>query len=122
MARRVLLATALLALAAPSGAAGRTVHLRGTAYEFNNVHVLLAGATIRVAERPKLKATVRSDGTYDLAVAGHARITPYIVAAGHHTIYLQTFRTDGEDLANVNFQTPSDGVYGALVALLGVPV
>ena len=122
MSKSVLLATALLALAAVPAASARNVHLRGTAYEFNNVHVLLAGATIRVAERPQLKTTVGPDGTYDLAVPDRARITPYIVAAGHHTIYLQTFRTDGEDLANVNFQTPSDPVYGALVALLGVPV
>ena len=99
----------------------RTVHLRGTAYEFNNVGTLLAGATIRVAEYPKLRATVRADGAYDLVVPDHAKVTPYIVAAGHHTIFLQTFATDGEDLANVNFQTPSDGVYQGLVALLHVP-
>jgi hypothetical protein len=121
--RPALLFAALAALVlSPANAAGRPVHLRGTAYEFNNVHVLLAGATIRVAEQPKLKATVRRDGTYDLAVPDRSRITPYIQAAGHHTIYLQTFRTAGENLANVNFQTPSDGVYRALVVLLGVPV
>ena len=117
-----MLCLALAALAAPSGAAARSVHLRGTAYEFNNVRVRLAGATIRVAEYPKLRAKVRRDGTYDLAVPSRAKVTPYIVAAGHHTIYLQTFRTSGEDLANVNFQTPSDAVYQALVVLLGVPV
>ena len=33
--------------------APRTVHLRGTAYEFNNVHTLLAGASIHVAEFPR---------------------------------------------------------------------
>ena len=49
-------------------------------------------------------------------------MTPYITAAGYHTIYLQTFAMAGEDLANVNFQTPSGAVYGALVALLKVPV
>jgi hypothetical protein len=100
----------------------KTVHLRGTAYEFNVVHTMLAGATIRVAEYPKLKATVRADGRYDLAVPDHARVTPYIVAAGYHTVYLQTFTTDGEDLANVNFQTPSNDAYKGLVLLLGVPV
>ncbi len=87
-------------------ASAKSVHIRGTAYEFNNTGVLLAGAKIRVAERPRLQATVRRDGTYDLVVPDHAKVTPYIVAAGHHTIYLQTFRTDGEDLERVNFQTP----------------
>jgi hypothetical protein len=98
------------------------VHLRGTAYEFNNTHVVLGAATIRVAEFPRLKATVRPDGTYDLAVPNRARVTPYIQAAGHQTIYLQTFTTAGENLRNVNFQTPSEPVYQALVALLKVPV
>ncbi len=124
----VLLAAMLVAsmLGVPgSGAtskAPRTVHLRGTAYEFNNVTTLLAGATIRVAEFPQLKAVVRHNGTYDLVVPDHARVTPYIVATGYHTIYLQTFTTDGQDLANVNFQTPADGVYSGLVLLLHVPV
>jgi hypothetical protein len=113
---------AALAAAGVVGAKGGTVHLRGTAYEFNNTKVLLGGATIRVAEDPRLRATTRRDGTYDLAVPDRAAVTPYIVAAGHHTIYLQTFRTDGEDLDRVNFQMPTDGVYRALAALLAVPL
>ncbi len=64
----------------------RTIHLRGTAYEFNNVHTVLSGATIRVAEFPKLRATVRRDGGYDLQVPDNARVTPYIVDPGYHTI------------------------------------
>ncbi len=127
--RLAVAATLLVAgMAAFTGAALGTktapamVHLRGTAYEFNSVHTLLAGAIIRVAEFPQLRATVRADGTYDLAVPDRARVTPYIQAAGHHTIYLQTFTTAGEDLANVNFQTPSTPIYGALVKLLGVSV
>ena len=103
-----------------SAGSPKTVHLRGTAYEFNQVHTLLAGATIRVAEFPKRSAVVGANGRYDLTVPNHARVTPYIVAAGYHTIYLQTFTTDNEDLANVNFQTPSNAVYGGLVLLLGV--
>ena len=110
---------AISALGAP---AVKTVHLRGTAYEFNKVHVLLAGATIRVAEFPRLKAVVGPNGRYDLVVPDHARITPYIVDPGYHTVYLQTFTTGGEDLANVNFQTPTDAVYNGLVVLLHVPV
>lgn len=116
-----LAAAALLAAAAPAAAAPQ-VHLRGTAYEFNNVKVRLGGATIRVAEFPALRATVRADGTYDLRVPDRAQVTPYIQAAGHHTIYLQTFATAGEDLANVNFQTPSDPIYRALAGLLAVPL
>lgn len=108
--------------AGDAASATQTVHLRGTAYEFNNVHTLLAGATIRVAEFPSLKATVQPDGRYDLTVPDHARVTPYIVKPGYHTIYLQTFTTNGEDLANVNFQTPTEQVYQGLVALLHVPV
>jgi hypothetical protein len=98
------------------------VHIRGVAYEFNNTTVRLGGATIRVAERPRIRATVRRDGSYDLVVPDRAKITPYITAAGYHTIYLQTFRTAGEDLARVNFQTPTESVYRALAALLEVPL
>ena len=39
-----------------------SVHIRGTAYEFNNTKVRLAGATIGVAERPRIHATVRRNG------------------------------------------------------------
>jgi hypothetical protein len=99
-----------------------TVDIRGTAYEFNNSHTFLTGATIRVVEFPKLQATVGPDGRYNLQVPDHARVTPYIVDPGYHTIYLQTFSTDGENLVNVNFQTPTEGVYRALAALLKVPL
>jgi hypothetical protein len=121
-----LLAGVLLAAgAAPVSAAdngGRTVHIRGTAYEFNNTRVRLAGATIRVAERPRLRATVRRNGSYDLVVPAHADITPYIDARGYHRIYLQTFRTTRAHLYRVNFQTPTEAVYRALAALLAVPL
>lgn len=113
---------ALAVLAAAADPAAARVHIRGTAYEFNNSDVRLAGATIHVAEHPRLRATARADGSYDLAVPDRATVTPYIVAAGYHTIFLQTFRTDGEDLPRVNFQTPTEGVYLALAALLGVPL
>ena len=117
-----LLSVALALLATAPAAGAKTVHIRGTAYEFNNTGVRLGGATIRVAERPRLRATVGRDGTYDLAVPDRATVTPYIVAAGHHTIFLQTFRTAGEDLDRVNFQTPTEGIYRALAALLAVPL
>jgi hypothetical protein len=114
--------TAALGTVALASSSRHVVHVRGTAYEFNSVHTLLGGATIRVAELPNARASVRRDGTYDLVVPDATRITPYIEAAGHHTIYLQTFVTAGEDLNNVNFQTPSDGIYMALAALLHVPL
>ena len=108
----------LLALAAagavPASAAGATVDLRGTAYEFNKPAKRLAGATVRVAERPRLRATVRKNGAYRLAVPDRARVTPYVDAPGYHRIYLQTFTTAGKDLDRVNFQVPTDGTYDAL--------
>jgi P pilus assembly chaperone PapD len=61
--RLLLAALALLVCSAPAASAA-TVQLRGTAYEFNNTDVRLAGAAIRVAERPKLRATTRRDGSY----------------------------------------------------------
>jgi hypothetical protein len=116
------LVSALALLATTTSAAAGSVHIRGTAYEFNNTGVLLAGATIRVAEHPRLRTTTKRDGSYELAVPDRATVTPYISAAGYHSIYLQTFRTDGEDLNRINFQTPTESVYRALAALLGVPL
>jgi hypothetical protein len=118
-----LLLVCLLCLGAgAASASARSVHIRGTAYEFNNTKVRLAGATIRVAERPRIRATVQRDGRYDLVVPDRASITPYITAAGYHTIYLQTFRTAGENLDRVNFQTPTEPIYRALATLLDVPL
>jgi hypothetical protein len=111
-----------MACIAPASAAGATVDLRGTAYEFNKPAKRLAGATIRVAEHPRLRATVRANGEYRLAVPDGARVTPYIEVPGYHTIYLQTFTTAGQDLDRVNFQVPTDGTYDALAALLKVPL
>ena len=114
---------ALASLAAAPAGASAAVHLRGTAYEFNNPDVRLRGAAVRVAEDPRLRAVTRRDGSYDLKVPARVRrVTPYIVAPGYHTIHLQTFRLDGESLDRVNFQTPTDAVYRALGALLAVPV
>jgi hypothetical protein len=116
--RAALIAVVAALAIVPS--ADAAVHLRGTAYEFNAKPVI-AGATIRVAELPSARATTRANGSYDLVVPDRRRVTPYIVAPGYHTIYLQTFTTAGQDLDNVNFQTPTEDVYRALVALLNVP-
>lgn len=110
------------AVAVPASAAGATVRLSGTAYEFDHPATRLAGATVRVAEHPRLHATVRKNGAYRLAVPDRARVTPYVDAKGHHRIYLQTFTTRGRDLSRVNFQVPTDGTYKALAALLKVPL
>jgi hypothetical protein len=115
----------LLLFSAPAIAHGghghgrKTVHLSGTAYAFDN-QVPIAGARIRVAEVPGTTASTAADGSYRLTVPAHARVTPYIEAAGFHGIYLQTFLTEGRDLDRVNFQVPSVGIYHALAALLGV--
>ncbi|WCB96968.1 hypothetical protein DSM104299_05738 [Baekduia alba] len=123
MLRAAQLAAAVAASMTAATASAATVHLRGTAYEFNNTKLKLGGAQIRVAEDPTLGATAAADGTYDLKVPSGRSVTPYVNAAGHHTIYLQTFTTvAGRDLERVNFQTPSDAIYGALAALLQVPV
>mgnify|MGYP001022619096 CR=1 FL=1 len=97
-----------------------TVTMSGTAYEFNNVDQMLAGATIHVLEDDGLTATVADDGTYSLQVPDHAEVTPYITKDGYGTIYLQTFSTDGQDLVNVNFQTPTLGVRDLLALVLGI--
>jgi hypothetical protein len=120
--RRTLALTAVALLVGAAGADARSVQIRGTAYEFNSAGVVVGGATIGVAERPRLRATTRPDGSYELAVPDRATVTPYITAPGYRTIFLQTFRTDGEDLNRVNFQTPTEGVYRALAALLDVPL
>ncbi|MEP9363525.1 hypothetical protein ABLE68_11215 [Nocardioides sp. CN2-186] len=117
------LALALVPLAGgtPTASAERgTVTMSGTAYEFDHVETVLPGATIHVLEDPDLTTTVADDGTYSLEVPDGTKVTPYITADGHGTIYLQTFTTDGEDLLHVNFQTPTTGTMGLLALVLGV--
>src|SRR6478735_2963812 len=81
----------LLSLPPAATAEGDTVTISGTAYEFNKVQKMLAGATIHVLEDPELTTTVADDGTYALEVPDGAAVTPYITADGYGTIYLQTF-------------------------------
>ncbi len=112
----------LLPLAGTSTAtAGEgTVTISGTAYEFNTVKNLLGGATVHVLEDPALTTTVADDGTYALEVPDGATVTPYITMDGYGTIHLQTFTTDGQDLVDVNFQTPTLQVMGLLATVLGI--
>ncbi|WP_395690848.1 hypothetical protein [Nocardioides sp.] len=118
-----VLGLALVPLAGAStsaSAGGDTVTMSGTAYQFNTVHTMLGGATIHVAEDPDLTTTVAEDGTYSLELPDHATVTPYITKDGYGTIYLQTFRTNGQDLVNVNFQTPTIMVRDLLAQGLGI--
>lgn len=118
--------SALLCLAAPGGALAKKqgnlppIHVSGTVYTFNN-GTPIAGATVRVAELPGLSAQSGPDGSYDLLVPDGTSFTPYVDAPGHHRIYLQTFVSQGRNLARVNFQVPTDGAYNALAAILNVP-
>lgn len=101
--------------------ADATVTMSGTAYEFNRVHTMLGGAVIHLAEDPDVTTTVADDGTYALEVPDGTDITPYITKDGYATIYLQTFTTDGQDLRNVNFQTPTLTIRDLLQMFLSVP-
>ena len=96
--------------------------VRGTAYTFNTPDPIV-GAVVRVHELPELSAVTGADGSYQLEVPLGATITPYVEADGHHSITVQTFVVDddhdGAELDGVNFQTPSDGVYDGLRALVG---
>ncbi len=116
-----------------------TVELSGRAYEFGHMETFISGATIRVREFPELNATTDEFGDFRIEVPDQALVTPYIETGGGtvtrrprdgdayeeeshwNEIDLQTFRTRGADLANVNFQTPPDAEFEALKALLEVP-
>lgn len=123
IARIISLAALALALTASvaTAAGPGTVHLRGTVYTFDNQEPI-AGATVRVEEVAGAVATSGTDGSYDLEVPDGTRVTPFVEAAGHHGIDLQTFTTQGADLGHVNFQIPTTGTYGALAGLLNVPL
>src|SRR6478735_10897131 len=117
------LALAVVPLAGATSTANAergTVTMSGTAYEFDHVETTLPGAIIHVLEDPDLTATVADDGTYTLEVPDGATVTPYITADGHGTIYDQTFTTAGQDLVNVNFQTPTTQTMKLLALVLGV--
>ncbi|HEX6115628.1 MAG TPA: hypothetical protein VFY99_00915 [Solirubrobacterales bacterium] len=118
-------AAALLCVvsATPAGAARDTVTISGKAYRFNHMDTYIAGATIRVRELPKVSAVTDAAGDYELEVPDDTTVTPYIEPGDpYNQIDLQTFHTRGEDIENANFQTPHDDEYGALAALLGVPI
>ncbi|MCB0859222.1 MAG: hypothetical protein KDB54_01045 [Solirubrobacterales bacterium] len=116
-----------------------TVTLSGRAYEFGHMDTAISGASIRIREFPEISATTDEAGDFRIAVPDDSLVTPYIETGGGrltrrpregepfevdshwNEIDLQTFRTSGEDLENVNFQTPPDAEFEALKALLQVP-
>ena len=117
-------ATALTALVLSSTAsAADTVTISGRAYAFNHMDTFLQGATIKVREIPGLSATTDTNGDYTLQVPDDTNVTPYIEPPdGYNEIDLQTFHPRGEDIENANFQTPADGEYAGLAAILSVPL
>ncbi|RIL08026.1 MAG: hypothetical protein DCC71_00815 [Proteobacteria bacterium] len=94
-----------------------TIRMSGTAYTFNTRRGI-AGAEIHVDELPERFAVTDANGAWQLEVPIGRDVTPYIVAEGHHTIYLQTFRTGAADIEQVNFQTPEESVYNLLYLLI----
>jgi len=94
-----------------------TTRLSGTAYTFNTRSVIV-GAEIRIDELPDRVAVTDETGAWELELPIGVDVTPYIVAAGHHTIYLQTFHTGPDEIEQVNFQTPTDVVYDLLYFVL----
>ena len=126
---RVLLLAAIAAgalalpAAASAGLPGESVTISGRAYAFNHMDTFLAGSTIKVREIPGLSATTDANGDYTLVVPDDTNVTPYIDPPdGYNEIDLQTFHTRGEDIENANFQTPADGEYAGLAAILSVPI
>jgi hypothetical protein len=101
----------------PGPPAPPSTFLRGTAYTFNT-RSTIAGAEIRVDELPELAVLTDENGAFELEVPVGADVTPYIVAAGHGTIYHQTFHTGPEAIEEVNFQTPTTAVYDLLYVIL----
>ena len=59
-----LLTAALALLLAGSAGAGESVTISGRAYEFNHMDRFIEGATIRVRERPRLRAVTDANGDY----------------------------------------------------------
>jgi len=91
--------------------------LSGTAYTFNTRNPIV-GAEIRIDERPELVAVTDASGAWAIEVPVGIDVTPYIVAAGHHTVYVQTFHTGTTPIEQINFQTPTDTVYDLLYGLI----
>ncbi len=125
----IFAATSVLALGAVTEANASpapSVTISGKAYRFNHMDTPIPGATIKVRENPNLSAVTDANGDYVLTVPNDTNITPYILSGdytpGQHynEVDLQTFHTRTENIENANFQTPSDGEYNGLKAILQV--
>lgn len=98
-----------------------TVPMSGTAYRFNSRRTI-EGAEIRIDELPGLVAITGPDGSWTLDVPIGADVTPYVIAEGYHTIYLQTFHVGKDPIEQVNFQTPDDQTYDLLYFVIELMV
>ena len=78
-----------------------------------------SGATVYIAERPKLRTTAAEDGYWSLEVPDGMNITPCAELDGHHPMCVQTFFTRGRNLNQVNFQMVVDLIAGLLGTLSG---
>ncbi len=97
------------------------VTISGNAYAFvfDGNTDRLEGARIGIAELPGLETTAGPNGAYRLKVPDDTAITPFAEADGYYPTHLQTFRTSGSDLGQVNFQMPRLDIYRALAAVAG---
>lgn len=124
-----------------AGAAEKTVTISGKAYIFNHMDTGISGATIKVRELPKISAKTDEFGDYELKVPNDTNVTPYILSGEGlltrrsfednspvgqtqthwNEVDLQTFHSRRKDIENANFQSPADGEFAALKAILQVP-
>lgn len=95
----------------------KTVTLSGTAYTFNTRNPI-PGAWVGIDELPHLSTTTAADGNWSLEVPSKVSVTPFIRAAGHAEMHVQTFHPRRDPITDINFQTPTQPVYGALEALV----
>jgi hypothetical protein len=114
--RSTFLAFALLSATA---FAHGTVTISGVVYTFNTPFPV-AGATVSIAEYPQISTTSDAAGHYTLSVPDDALVTPVASLPGYRTEYLQTFETDGDNIANAHFQFIPEFIYQYLAAALGL--
>ncbi|MBN8866788.1 MAG: hypothetical protein J0H98_04490 [Solirubrobacterales bacterium] len=111
---------AMAAFTAPAQAAD-TVKISGWAWVFvvsGSTHGI-EGATIKVEEMPDLQTTTDAGGYWELEVPKGSTVTPYASSPGYYTVHDQTFSVRDDDLRQVNFQMPSQGIVEGMGAIAG---
>jgi len=119
----VLLAVTASAAALPAGAqaAGALIPVSGLASEYGTNLEPLPGATVSVAEKPSLKATVNRNGAFSIRVPRDSKSTIVIEAPGHIRMYSDTrVRKTGDP--RVVFGVPSLALAGALAGAANIPL